>query len=579
MNAVRSAAVLLLMLAASVTRPAIAQTQADPTPSQLERRGRYEEAAVGFKAILDAEPGNVTALLGLERVLVNRLDQTAEMLRYIARAIEASPLHEQIREVDFRVAASEFGADSAEAAFRRWGDAMPLSAAPYRLYAFWLGGQGDLEGALAVLDRGDERIGNARIAQYRAQILIMAGDWLASASHWRRAVDLDPAYAQAAGSSLSRTPVEYRDVILQTVLGIRPTTSAQLLSADLLVRWGRPEEGWTLLDRALPPNDVQAAALLRRFADRAGQLRTLSGARARGYALERLSERQTGAEASRTRVAAARAFADAGELEAAQRLLNRSRTRGSETDDAVAAATLIRVLADAGQLAEAEVRFFEWETRLRGDDVDDLRQRIAWGWILQPKLDRAAAVLAKDSSVTGQAVRGWIALYRGELATAKEHFAAAGPSSQSREEATRRASMLVLLQRIQAQSSPPLGEALLRAARGDTTEAVEQLEAVATTFPATAGRAEVLVYAGRLLSRQSDYENAVRVLGVAFHADSAGPSAPAAELALAVALVKLGRPQEAMPRLEHLILTYQESALVPQARRLFDQINGMIPKS
>ena len=240
---------------------------------------------------------------------------------------------------------------------------------------------------------------------------------------------------------------------------------------------------------------------------------------------------------------------------------------------------LIRVLADAGQLAEAEARFFEWETRLRGDDVDDLRQRIAWGWILQPELDRASAVLANDSSVTGQAIRGWIALYRGELATAKEYFTAAGPSSQSREEATRRASMLVLLQRIQVPSSFQLGEALLRAARGDTTEAVEQLETVATTFPATAGRAEVLVYAGQLLSRQSDYENAVRVFDVAFHADSAGPSAPAAELALAVALVKLGRPQTAAPRLEHLILTYQESALVPQARRLFDQINGMIPKS
>lgn len=456
---------------------------------------------------------------------------------------------------------------------------MPLSAAPYRLYAFWLGGQGDLEGALGVLDDGDERIGNARIAQYRAQILIMAGDWIASASHWRRAVDLDPAYAQAAGSSLSRSPPEYRDVILQTVLGVRPSTSAQLLSADLLVRWGRPEEGWTLLDRALPPNDVQAAALLRRFADRAGQLRTVDGARARGFALERLSERQMGAEASRTRVEAARAFADAGDLDAAQRLLNRSRARASDADDAIATATLIRVLVDAGQLADAESRFLEWESRLRGDDIDDLRQRIAWGWILQPELDRAEGVLATDSSVAAQAVRGWIALYRGELAVAKENFAAAGPSTQSREEATRRASMLVLLQRIQAQSSPDLGEALLRAARGDTVEAAAQLEVVARSFPPAAGRTEVLVYAGQLLSRSHDYEDAIRVLDQAFLADTIGPSAPAAELALAVALVELGRPQEAAPRLEHLILTYQDSALVPQARRLFDQISGMIPRS
>lgn len=579
MKDVRNASVMLLVLMGVGVVPLGAQTQADPTPSQLERRGQYEAAARGYMQLLDGEPGNVTALLGLERVLANRLERTEQVLPYLARAIAASPLHEQIREVDFRVAAGQFGVDSADAAFIRWHEALPMSATPYRQYAFWLAGQGDLETALAVLDDGDERIGSARLAQYRAQILITVGDWLTAATHWRRAVDQDAGFAQAAGASLARAPTEYRDAIMQTVVGLRPSTSGRLLGADLLVRWGRPEEGWTLLDMALPTNDAQATALLRRFADRAGQLRTLAGARARGYALERMAERQTGSEASRTRVEAARAFADAGDLDAAQRLLNRSRSRGSDTDEALAMATLIRVLADAGQLDEAESRFFEWESRMRGDDVDDLRQRIAWGWILIPELDRADQILAADSSIAGQAVRGWIALYRGELAVAKELFGAAGPSTQSREEATRRAAVLVLLQRVQAQRSPELGAALLMVAQGDTSEAVSKLEDVGGSLSEAGGRAEVLLYAGQLMARQHEYEDAIRVLDDAFIADTAGPSAAAAEMAIAVALVELDRPQEAAPRLEHLILTYHDSALVPQARRLFDRINGMIPSS
>ncbi len=558
---------------------ATAQTPTQPTPRQHERAGRYEEAVRGFAVVLAEEPANLTALLGLERVLGNRLDRSAEVWPYLERAINAAPQHEQIREIAFRIASTAFGPDSIPGVVERWTAALPLSATPYRQYAFWLADAGDLERALAVLDEGDDRITDARLSQYRAQILIRAGDWLAAASHWRRAVDLDPAFAQTAGASLSRSPPVHREAILQTVLGVRPSTAGRLLSADLLVRWGRPEEGWALLDASLPPNDDQAAAILRRFADRAGQLRTLAGARARGFALERLAERQVGGEAARTRVEAARAFADAGDLPAAQRLLNRSRSRTTEADEAVATATLIRVLTDAGQLEDAEERFLEWETRLRGDDVDELRHRMAWAWILRPEMERAERILANDSSVTAMAIGGWIALYRGELAAAKENFGAAGPSTQSREEATRRASMLVLLQRIQAQQAPDLGAALLLVAQGDTTAAIPRLESVAQTLPAQAGRPEVFAHAGQLLHRQRDYEGAIRLFDLAFASDTTGPNAPAAELAVAVALAELGRGDEAVPRLEHLILTYQESALVPQARRLLDRINGMIPKS
>ena len=54
-------------------------------------------------------------------------------------------------------------------------------------------------------------------------------------------------------------------------------------------------------------------------------------------------------------------------------------------------------------------------------------------------------------------------------------------------------------------------------------------------------------------------------------------TAPAAEFDLARLLVKLQRPREAVAQLEHLILTYPRSALIPQARRLLDETRGASP--
>ena len=56
-------------------------------------------------------------------------------------------------------------------------------------------------------------------------------------------------------------------------------------------------------------------------------------------------------------------------------------------------------------------------------------------------------------------------------------------------------------------------------------------------------------------------------------------TAPAAELALAELLLSSQRPAEAVDQLEHLILTYPESALVPQARRKLDQARGAVPRT
>jgi outer membrane protein assembly factor BamD (BamD/ComL family) len=50
-------------------------------------------------------------------------------------------------------------------------------------------------------------------------------------------------------------------------------------------------------------------------------------------------------------------------------------------------------------------------------------------------------------------------------------------------------------------------------------------------------------------------------------------------LALAGLLVSTHRQGEAVDVLEHLILSYPQSALVPQARRKLDEARGAVPKT
>src|SRR5207245_8713794 len=67
----------------------------------LERAGQYDQAAAIYLATLRAEPTNLSALLGLERVLppINRL---GELLPAAQRAAAASPSNAALRGVLLR---------------------------------------------------------------------------------------------------------------------------------------------------------------------------------------------------------------------------------------------------------------------------------------------------------------------------------------------------------------------------------------------------------------------------------------------------------------------------------------------
>ena len=164
------------------------------------------------------------------------------------------------------------------------------------------------------------------------------------------------------------------------------------------------------------------------------------------------------------------------------------------------------------------------------------------------------------------------------MAGAIERFKAAGPYAGERAEATERTALLAMLQPIEADSIPALGQALLQLERGDTSKAVAGLERVATDLPPAQGGAEVRLLAGRLAAAAGKQADAERLFKEAASGDAPG-TAPAAELALAEVMIGQHRQAEAVAQLEHLILTYPASALVPQARRLLDEARGAVPQT
>src|SRR5207244_8661934 len=84
--------------------------------------------------------------------------------------------------------------------------------------------------------------------------------------------------------------------------------------------------------------------------------------------------------------------------------------------------------------------------RLTDEDRATLRLRLVRARIAAGDLDRAGALLARDSSVEALALQGWIALYRGRLKQAWQLFLDAGPYAGERHDATERSAMLSLLQ-------------------------------------------------------------------------------------------------------------------------------------
>ena len=544
---------------------------------ELERRGDYAGAATAWRSVLAAKPLDLSALLGLERALTP-LGRLPEMIEPLQVAVVREPAP-GVLGIAIRVWTAARQPDSARAAVERWAALEPSSELPFQEWGIAAYSARDRVTARAAYLLGRQKLGQPdALAAELGQLSALDGDWASAAREWITAIAKVPGYRGAAIGTLAQTPPAGRSSLLRELAAWRGP--GDRLAAGLLLRWGEPLTAVRRLVAAFPSGNPESLEALQEVIDALRGPQTAEVLLARATALEALAERGPARQRPRLRLDAAQAYADGGDQAAARRMLATLAADSSATPSMAASATstLVAVLVEEGGVEEADRRFRELAPLLGGEDRQRLAIRLAQGWLRAGRLGRADTLLVADSSIEAQAVKGRIALYQGNLAAARTFLAEAGPFTGERAAATERIGVLGLLQVLEADSLPALGDALFRLERRDSAAAAAALEKLAPTLPPDHGGAELLLLAGRIRAGTGASAEAERlyraVVGQAIPASSA-----AAEFALADLLLRSGRNAQAIVALEHLLLTWPTSAVVPQARRLLDVARGAVPAS
>jgi tetratricopeptide (TPR) repeat protein len=556
---------------------AAAQQSAYDRAFDLERRGNLAAAAEAYREALRATPSDVNVVLGLERVL-DELGRSPEMGPPASVALAADPGNPVLYGVAVRSWMAAGQIDSVRRLVTAWSALEPGSESPFREWGFAALAQRDRAAARQAYLAGRVQLGRAdAMAGELAQLATIEGDYPVAAAEWRTAVTAIPAYRASALGMLSQAPAARRPALLDALARQHDPVS-EALAASLLVRWGDPVGGFERLTEGLPAGD-EGARLLTEFLEELRPLGTPEAALARGRCLEALADRG-GQGGPRYLAEAARAYSEAGDQVAARRMLSRIAGDPASAPGVAAEAglTLVSVLIAEGQLEEADRRLSDLAGTIPAEDSDRLRHDLARGLLRAGRLDRAEVLVAQDSSVEGLAVRGRVMLLRGNLRGAAEDLAAAGPYAVDRDDATDRARLLALLQTIDADSLPAVGEAFLALERRDSAAAVRRFETAADLLPEDRGGAALLLIAGRVAADLGEIGEADRLLQRAGAATGTAPAA-AARLERARLLARDGRQAEAITALEQLILDQPGSAVAPQARHLLDAMRGGIPPS
>src|SRR6266513_1599066 len=556
---------------------------------ELERAGQYEQAAGMYLASLRADPTNLQALLGLERVLppLNRL---GELLPAAQRAAAASPANAALRGVLLRTYVALNASDSARAVALRWAAAAPRDEAPYREWAMALEDAHRHAAARDVLLVGRRALGRpGAFGIELAELSRLSGDWEGAAREWAAALEDAPVQLPNASSALAEAPDAARERIARLLTAGTPSPLTRRLAGELLLSWGQPQRAWAVFEPSVATPSADAAFALRRFADLASARSTPDARRVRALALARYADLspEPGGAAARARADAARAFIEAGDRAAARAVLERVAQDSNAPPDAqrLAQRAVVEALIEGGQRNEAAQQLAT-NARLSPDDRASLRLRLVRARIAAGELDRADTELARDSSVEALALQGWIALYRGRLREAQRLFLAAGPYAGDQRDAVDRTTMVALLQRVPGDSFPELGSALLLLAQGDSARAAAALRLAAGRLATGeggegSGRPDLLLLAGRVAARLDTVQQgtALALFDEVVSTGGQSAAAPAAELEWARLHERRAQTAEAIRHLEHLILTYPGSAVVPEARRELERAEGAITRS
>ena len=555
-----------LSLTLFAVAPAVGQqvSGAEQRGLLLEQEEKYHQAAAAYREALVKTPASVMALLGLERVYA-QLGWPDSLLPILDRSIVAAPKEPALRAAQIRTLRSLGLTDRLQHAFERWTRDMPGDAGPYREYVRMLLQDGQLRTADSVLQRGRSRLGTGRgLELEQAQLRAAMGEWALSAASWYEALDRAPYLEQAAILSLIATPLEMRPAVRRDLLAGGRNVAARRVLAALELHWGAPREAWMVL-RDLP-RDTATFTAWSEFARRAEEAEAWTVARAALEAL--LRERPTSDIALR----AARNALQGDDPAGALTLVGLAEQRLDSAEAAIVTLPMrLEALAALGRAAEAQQALESYTAYATPELRRRHRTLVAWAWVRAGDVARARALLGNDVSAEAGDVSAWLALYSGDLAGARRMLRVRGRASPELVTA------LALLARTKADTSVATGNAFLTLARGDTLRAAVAFEEAAVSLKDA--RTLLLAVAARLHAVTRDDARAVLLWSELATRDVDSPEAPEANLEWARALRRAGKNAEAVERLEHLILTYPTSALVPQARRELELARGAIPRA
>ena len=541
------------------TQPSSALTRA----LDLESNGKYRESIAAFREAL-AEGPLTTVVLGLERVYY-QLGQSDSLLPLLRSLLAGRPRDPTLRTVQLRTLVMLHRDFDAYGVFVEWANASPRESTPFREYAKILLDQNRTAAADTVLQLAAKQLGNMQeLAAELAQLRAALGLWVPSGVAWREALRTQPWLDQSGVYALLRAPPDKRDS-LRSVLRDPPIElGARRLLAGLELRWNAPAEAWSAL-REVPPNDSTTAA----WVEFAGEVEGLEAWAIARDAYE--AALQHGAPAS-VRVKAASAALNGRDAASAIKLLE---PYGERPDSGVREEVLLlraraySTLGDAAAVRGILQRF--------GDDIsldirDEIARGIAWAFVRGGQLDSAKAAIAATGD--DPRARAWIALYEGDLQGARNKLRQLGETTPDAVLAQ------ALLSRTRAIRSPAAGQAFLALAQRDSVRAID-------LFVSAVGEVDdaaplLLAAAARIASARPDSSAASKSLmlweRIVLRYTTA-PEAAEADLEWARALSRTGDSKGAIVRLEHLLLTYPQSALAPQARRELDLARNAVPRA
>src|SRR5882762_7184326 len=241
------AAVAALVLLVSADPARVARGQAIGPGFELERSGRYADAASVYFTTIRSDPTNIPALLGLERTLFV-LSRVSELLPLVQNARARQPDSPALRSLELRVYAALNEPDSLEAIARRWAASAPRSEAPYREWGLALADRRMWDEARRAFLTGRRTLGGDVLAIELAELEQRVGNWEASATEWGRAVTRLPDVEANAASQLADAPAPMHDRVARALTAPGASVRARRLGSEVLLTWGRPNEAWAAME-------------------------------------------------------------------------------------------------------------------------------------------------------------------------------------------------------------------------------------------------------------------------------------------------------------------------------------------